>query len=288
MKTVTPSSDSQLSFQPKSSKSTFSLQSGPHSQGFRLPVAHASLPLIGRKFFFFIHFFNHSFIFNSVSSFLVQSSSLYIHTRTMSNKMNLIEIKAPELYTMFRVTSPRVIKGFELLASLHIPHYIPDIPKSTLATIYNFLENFATDTDLELLQHILPPNLITDIFFQLEELEETLDQADYIPDFFTHTYCKTLQFQSASCFALHGTSNYPKSTLLKRIIFRAQYADRLSIHTFRNPEQSEITRKPFRLPPPKKPHTRTHTFTKYKEIVVNFIRAFFPIPLMPCCICTLS
>ena len=125
---------------------------------------------------------------------------------------------------------------------MNIPYYIPNIPHSTLTAIYN-----TTDTNFELFEHILAPQLFLDISSQIDDLADTLNQAYYIPDLPSPAYCQTLQFQSATCFALHGTSPYSRSTPLKQILFRAQHADMLALHTLKAHEQRIYNRKP---PPP--------------------------------------
>ena len=162
----------------------------------------------------------------------------------MAHNMSFVKIKAPDLYKMFKVTSPRVIKGLEQLETMNIPYYIPNIPHSTLTAMYNFIENFSIDTDFELFEHILTQQLVLDLSYLIENLTDTLNQAYYIPDFLTPAYCQTLQFQSAKCFAMHGTSPYPGSTQLKQIIFRAQCADMLELHTLKHTSNTFTTEDP--------------------------------------------
>ena len=87
--------------------------------------------------------------------------------------MSLVKIEAPDLYKMFKVTSPRVIKGLEQLTSMNIPYYIPNIPHSTLTAMYNLIENFSTDTDFELFEHILTQQLVLDLYL-IVDLTDTL------------------------------------------------------------------------------------------------------------------
>ena len=127
---------------------------------------------------------------------------------------------------------------------MNIPYYIPNIPHSTLTAMYNLIENFSIDTDFEHFEHILTVQLVLDLSYLIENLTDTLNQAYYVPDFLTPAYCQTLQFQSAKCFALHGTSPYPRSTQLKQMIFRAQYADMLELQTLKTHEQRIYNRGP--------------------------------------------
>ena len=127
---------------------------------------------------------------------------------------------------------------------MNFPYYIPNIPHSTLTAIYNFVENFTTDTDFKGFERILAPQLVLNLSSQIDDLEDTLKQAYYIPDFLTPAYCQTLQLQSAKCVALYGTSPYPRSAPLKRIILRAQYADMLALHTLKAHEQRKYNRMP--------------------------------------------
>ena len=140
---------------------------------------------------------------------------------------------------------------------MNIPYYIPNIPHSTLTAMYNFISNFSIDTDFELFEHILTQQLGLDLSYLIENLTDTLNQAYYIPDFLTPANCQTLQFQSAKSFALHGTSPYPRSTQLKQMIFRGQYADMLELYTLKTHEQHIYNRgSPFLPPPP--PPTPPH------------------------------
>ena len=92
------------------------------------------------------------------------------------------------------------------------------------------------------LNESLPLQLSIDISFLIECLYDTLIEANYIPNYLTNEYAHTLEFLSAITFNRHGTSPYPESRPLKRILFRNQYAYDLTRHL------QFILREPFHWP----------------------------------------
>ena len=122
------------------------------------------------------------------------------------------------------------MNGFEQISNRTIPHVIPDIPHETLTWIYNFLERFSTETNHNMFNVTLPLQLSKDISLLIEHLYDSLIEANYVSSYLTNEYAHTLEFLSATTFNQHGTSPYPESRALKRILFRNQYAYDLTRH----------------------------------------------------------
>ena len=138
----------------------------------------------------------------------------------------MFNIQAPDLYKLFKVTSPRVVNGIEKISSMNTPYHVADIPRDTLAHIYTFLENYNTDTDFELMQGILSPELNDHIAYEIDYLYETLILTHYIPPYLLSGFEHTLQFIAASNFI--GNLPHPHSRIIRRILFRESYTQSLN------------------------------------------------------------
>ena len=125
-----------------------------------------------------------------------------------------------------------------------------------------------------MLNETLPLQLSIDISLLIEYLFDTLIEANYIPDYLTNEYAHTLEFLSATTFNQHGTSPYPKSRPLKRILFRNQYSYDLTRHL------QFILREPSHWPvhhqPPPHLHQHPNPLSFHQTVQVDLLNKSKP------------
>ena len=138
------------------------------------------------------------------------------------------EIPTNALYKLFFITSVSVWNGFIKLTTLTLPTYSSRIPNRTLTFIYQFLESFEIDTDIDLLNNSLPIQTTIDISYLIEHLYRILIEANYIPRFRNTETTRTLEYRAAIAFMQQDILPVPNSRILKRILFRARYIEDLS------------------------------------------------------------
>ena len=138
------------------------------------------------------------------------------------------EIPTNALYKLFFITSVTVLNGLIKLTTLTLPTYSSSIPDRTLTFIYQFLESFAIDTDIDLLNNSLPIQTTIDISYLIEHLYRILIEANYIPRFRNTETTRTLEYRAAIAFMQQDILPVPNSRILKRILFRARYIEDLS------------------------------------------------------------
>ena len=157
------------------------------------------LPLIGEKLFFLKYFFLLSFSFHQV----------------LSVTMLPFQIAASVLYKLSFINSATVLNGFIKLTTLDLLAFSPKIPDHTLTFLYQFLESFEVDTDIDLLNNCLPVQTAKDISFLIEQLYGILIEANYIPSFMDTETTQTTEYRAAIAFMQQGIFPIPNSRNLK-------------------------------------------------------------------------
>ena len=118
-----------------------------------------------------------SYIFFLITHFIISPYLLY----KIILPLNLEE----STFTILSdITSETVLNGLRLLSLTTIPHYLPDIPPSTLSWIYNLLENFELDTNHTRLQDTLNFHDLSELYIVLDFLRDTLLESYYQPYFY--------------------------------------------------------------------------------------------------------
>ena len=156
----------------------------------------------GNPCFFHTFFLNHSLLYDGQSFFLYQPHDLYHFHCT---------------------TSSRVWNGLQWIPNLSIPHYIPDILHDTVTKMYDFLEAHSYQISQAQQQHL--PSIPIRLILPCNFIDDTLVEAMYLPDYLTHDYTQSIEFQQTSDF-LEDESNPPISqqdTYLTKIHFWHEY-----------------------------------------------------------------
>ena len=138
------------------------------------------------------------------------------------------EIPANALYKLFFITSVTVLNGFIKLTLLTLRTCSSSIPDRTLIFIYQFLESFEIDTDIDLLNNGLPIQTTIDISYLIEHLYGILIEVKNIPRVRNTETIRTLVYRAAIAFTQQDILPVPNSRILKRILFRVRYIEDLT------------------------------------------------------------